>query len=374
MSAANSGPGTTGRIVALGELLVDLVPPTQGESLESTATFVKAAGGAPANVAAGAALLGANASFIGRVGDDAFGRFLVKTLAEVGVDVAAVRVDPTAQTMLAFVSLSEAGERDFAFYGRPAAHERLTPGDVDERLVSEAAILHFGSVGMIAEPSRSATLRAVDLAERHGSLISFDPNLRLSLWPSAAAARKAILEMLPRAHLVKLSEEELEFLGGGVVPQQAHPWSGDRSALNSLAGERTRLLLLTLGGRGARYLLRPAPLAADQGVRPEVSAAAGQPPSPPWLSGDVAGFAVETVDTTGAGDAFVAALLASIAAEPLTISDEEKLRASIVRANAFAALTTTRRGGIPAMPRPAELAAFLAKTRTAPLRAPLSNR
>jgi len=358
VSAANSGPGTTGRIVALGELLVDLVPPTQGESLESTATFVKAAGGAPANVAAGAALLGANASFIGRVGDDAFGRFLVKTLAEVGVDVAAVRVDPTAQTMLAFVSLSEAGERDFAFYGRPAAHERLTPGDVDERLVSEAAILHFGSVGMIAEPSRSATLRAVDLAERHGSLISFDPNLRLSLWPSAAAARKAILEMLPRAHLVKLSEEELEFLGGGVVPQQAHPWSGDRSALNSLAGERTRLLLLTLGGRGARYLLRPAPLAAD----------------PPWLSGDVAGFAVETVDTTGAGDAFVAALLASIAAEPLTISDEEKLRASIVRANAFAALTTTRRGGIPAMPRPAELAAFLAKTRTAPLRAPLSNR
>ena len=199
-------------VVCLGEALIDLVPVDAGAGSADADCLRKAAGGAPANVAVGLARLGTAAGFIGCVGSDGFGRFLAETLAAHGVDVTGLRTTDAAPTALAVVSLGCGGERDFTFYGHPAAHMMLRPDDIDESAIGDAEILHIGSISLATEPVRSATLHAVDLAERHGVRVSFDPNLRLALWPDAAAAREAMRLGLSRAAIVKMAENEVAFL------------------------------------------------------------------------------------------------------------------------------------------------------------------
>ena len=301
--------------VCLGELLIDFVPTVTGTSLVDAPAFKKAPGGAPANVAVGLSRLGASAAFMGKVGDDAFGRFLADTLVAAGVDVDPLHFTDKARTALAFVSLRADGEREFMFYRHPSADMLLAAEDVDVDLITRARLLHFGSISLIDEPCRSATLRAIAVARDAGLLVSYDPNLRLALWPDAQAAKAGIMLGWPKADVIKVSEDELEFLTGDTHPVRA----GRR-----LWHERLRLLVVTRGRQGCFYLT-------------------------PKLESEVPGFQVEAVDATGAGDAFVAGLLCGLLADPTIPDDEQRLRALCRFANAAGALTTTERGAIPTL-------------------------
>ncbi len=312
--------------VCLGELLIDFVPDVSGVTLEEARAFHKAAGGAPANVAVGLARLGVRTGFMGKVGDDPFGRFLAGVLDADGVDTSRLVRDPKTLTALAFVSLTSRGDRDFLFYRNPSADMVYAPAEVDVTYLRHARLLHVGSISLIQDPSRAATLRALDAADEGGLWISYDANLRLSLWPSPDAARDGIRSVWRRAHVIKISEDELEFL------------TGDRGlgAARALRHDKLRLLVVTRGDAGAYYLT-------------------------PKGEGEVPGFKVRTVDTTGAGDAFTAALLASVLERERLEDDREGLAEAVRRANAYAALTTTRRGAIPALPTREELEAFRAE-------------
>ena len=318
-------------IVCLGEALIDFVSLESGVSLVETPGFAKAAGGAPANVAVGLAKLGCSAGFIGKVGDDPFGRFLAQTIASPGVDISQLKFESTARTGLAFVSLTATGERDFVFYRHPSADMLLRPDEIDEGYIAGAQLFHYGSITLISEPSRSATLKAIEAARRSGAIVSYDPNLRLSLWNSAEHARAEMTAALDYAHMVKVSEEEIEFLFGESEL--------DRGAEALLERPDVRLAVITRGEQGCYYRTRGAS-GAIEGLRPAV------------------------VDTTGAGDAFVAAMLRGVL-DTVGRGDwqalaGDRLRRIMVEANAAGALTTTKKGAIPGLPTAAELAEFLA--------------
>lgn len=312
------------RVWTLGELLIDFVPDRTGVSVADAERFTKAAGGAPANVAVGLARLGVASGFVGKVGDDAFGRWLAGVLAEAGVNVEQLRFDAAARTALAFVSLDADGERDFLFYRHPSADQLHRPEDLDRDALARGDVLHHGSISVIQEPSRSATLAAIDAARTGGATVSYDPNLRLALWPDADAAREGIRSLWDHAHVIKLSEEELAFLAGGT----------DADAARSLWHDELTLLTVTRGAGGVDWFT-----AHD--------------------AGHVPGVRVASVDTTGAGDAFVAALLAAWTATPNLAHDRRALEGALARANAYAALATTRSGAIPALVGRAEWEAFV---------------
>jgi fructokinase len=315
-----------GGVVCLGEALVDLVSTKTGVRLDRAPAFRKAAGGAPANVAVGLARLGCRSAFIGAFSVDALGAFLFATLARAGVDLG-----PTCRskqrTALALVALAADGDRDFLFYGDRPAHSDLRLTDRMRAAIRRAPILHFGSISLIAEPARGATLAAIEEARRTGALVSYDPNLRLSLWPNARAARQAIRKTLPLADVVKVNEDELAFL------------TDTRSVaagLAALAAMGPRLVVATLGAEGCAYR-------SSDG------------------EGKLAGFPARVVDTTGAGDAFMAGFLCGLRSSPNPANPG--LEAILTYANAAAALSTERHGGIPSLPTRRRVHAFL-KTRS----------
>ena len=321
-------------VVTLGELLVDFVPTVSGVSLIDAPAFKKAAGGAPANVAAGLARLGISAGFMGKVGNDPFGHFLARTLDDAGVDTSRLRFCDTARTALAFVSLRSDGEREFMFYRHPSADMLYAPEDVDEEYIRSARALHYGSISLIGEPSRGATLRAIEIARGAGLTTSYDPNLRLSLWPDADKAKEGILMGWPLAQVIKVSDEELAFLTGtddldAAVEELWHP--------------DLRALIVTCGKSGCRYVT-------------------------PQYSGGVPGFRVKTVDTTGAGDGFVAGLLKGLVENPSADKSETRLAGICRYANAVGALTTTERGAIPALPDATSVESLLERSNEASCR------
>jgi len=314
--------------ISMGELLIDFVPVTTGTDLLTATAFHKAPGGAPANVAVGLARLGVSSALMGKAGEDGFGRFLVKTLTDDGVDVGPLRWSRDTRTPLAFVSLAEDAEREFLFYGDISSG--FCRDDVDFDAIEKARLVHFGSIGLIPEPSRIATLAAVDAARAKRLDVSFDANLRLDLWPTADAAKEAIHQGIERATIVKLSEEELHFLTNLTDPAEG---------VRLLLHPGLKLVVVTHGKAGCTFVT-------------------------PDAHGMVPGFKVQPVDTTGAGDAFVAGLLAGILEEggPLT---PERLTAMCRFANAAGALATTKRGAIPALPTRAEVSE-LVRTNSAP--------
>jgi len=314
-------------VVCLGELLIDFVPTVTGTSLIDAPAFKKAPGGAPANVAVGLARLGVPSAFMGKVGDDPFGHFLAQTLADGGVDVRPLRFTGQARTALAFVSLRSDGEREFMFYRHPSADMLLTPDEIDEAVLRGAKALHFGSISLIGEPARSATLHAIEVARGAGCLISCDPNLRLALWPDRAAARAGLLLAIQKAQLVKISDEELRFLTDSDDPSAAR---------DQLWHDGLELMVVTLGSAGCVYFTR-----SGEGV--------------------VVGFGVAAVDATGAGDAFVAGLLQGVVADRGVAGDLARLRELCRFANAVGALTTTERGAIPALPTRDRVEALMAR-------------
>lgn len=322
--------------LCLGEVLIDFMPvgavaPAAGIGAAAPdvaiGAFEPAAGGAPANVAAGIARLGLRSAFAGRTGTDGFGRFLVRALAAAGVEVTHLRQVPGTRTPVAFVSLDEAGEREFLFYGEPMAG--FGAADLDPAAVEGSRLLHVGSISLIDPTSRDATLDAVETARRRGRTVSFDANLRPALWPDPDSARAAIRRMIGRAAIVKLSDEELAFVSGSAAATE-----GGRSLWHA----DLRLLVVTHGRGGCTFLSADA-------------------------SGHVPGFDVPTVDTTGAGDAFMAGLLAGILEDPGFPYTADRLHAACRFANAAGALSTTARGAIPALPDPAAVRGLLDRTR-----------
>ncbi|XP_072973172.1 fructokinase-2-like [Typha angustifolia] len=317
MAFQDKGSEEAALVVSFGEMLIDFVPDVAGVSLAESTGFLKAPGGAPANVAVAIAKLGGKSAFVGKFGDDEFGHMLVDILKKNGVDDEGVLFDPHARTALAFVTLKSNGEREFMFYRNPSADMLLTEAELNLGLIRRAKIFHYGSISLISEPCRSSHLAAMRAAKEAGILCSYDPNVRLPLWPSDEAARTGILSIWKEADFIKVSDDEVAFLTQG-DPQ-------NEENVLSLWYEGLKLLIVTDGEKGCRYFTKD-------------------------FRGKVSGFAVKTIDTTGAGDAFVGALLVSIAKNNSIFQDEEKLREALTFANACGAICTTQKGAIPALP------------------------
>jgi fructokinase len=318
-------------VLCFGEALIDFVPLDKGKRLADVDTFARAPGGAPANVAACIARLGGRAHFAGQVGCDAFGDCIEQTLRTLRVNTAWLRRTASAKTALAFVTLSGAGERDFAFYRDPSADMLFPASGVKPEWFEGQGILHFGTLSLTHPVSRAATERAVELARAAGWLVSFDPNARLDLWPSPEAFVRAALAMLPSCHMVKLAEDELNLLGG------ATPTPAD-----FILRRGPKALLITCGAGGASVV-------TDR------------------MKIHLAGLPVEVVDTTGAGDAFVGAFLFELSRRHVTpetldqtLQNRPAMTACLAFANACAAASVTRRGAIPAMPTLAEVEKLMA--------------
>lgn len=329
MAIENGNNAAEGLVVSFGEMLIDFVPTVAGVSLAEAPAFVKAPGGAPANVAISVSRLGGRSAFVGKLGDDEFGHMLAGILRENGVADAGIAFEGRARTALAFVSLRADGEREFMFYRHPSADMLLTEADLNLDLIRRATTFHYGSVSLIAEPCRSAHLRAMEVAKEAGALLSYDPNLRLPLWPSPEEARDRIMSIWDQADIIKVSNAELEFLTG-------HHTVDDEAA-TTLWRPGLQLLLVTLGENGCKYYTKD-------------------------FRGTVEAIAVTQVDTTGAGDAFVGAMLRRIANDRSALQDEAKLRDVLRFANACGAITTTKKGAIPALPNESEVMEFLGRT------------
>lgn len=311
-------------VLCLGEALIDFVSRERGATLVTATQYTAATGGAPTNVAAGLSKLGRHARLVATVGDDAFGRKIVRDLEEVGVDCA-LRMDPDHFTTLAFVKQGAEGDRDFDF--NPGAHDYLLPEQVSPDDVRQARVLHYGSISLRADVSRETTLNAINAAKEAGIVCSCDPNWRANLWPDHSAGRAAMLEAISHADILKISADDLSF----VVPDES-----DFATALEKAGFNGRLAAVTLGRAGSWY---------QNGDR------TGQVPSPH----------VHVVETTGAGDSFTAALLDRLLDYDLDVStlDDAALQQVVQRACAAGALTATGYGAIPSLPDARSIDALL---------------
>ncbi len=304
-------------VIALGELLIDFT--SSGSSGQGNPLFEANPGGAPCNVLSMLARLGRRTAFVGKVGEDMFGRLLKTAIEEVGIDSRGLILDPAANTTLAFVRNAPDGEREFSFYRDPGADELFSPEELPVQALKQTRIFHFGSLSLTREPSRSATRAAVELARAGGARISFDPNLRESLWDSLDTAKEQMLWGCSVCEVLKLAEEELEFLTGcDAIDAGAARLRRDYPNI--------RLLLVTRGKEGSVALWR------ELAVR-----------CPTYLN-------VKTVDTTGAGDTFCGCCLNDVLDWGLEEWNEERLMEMLRFANAAASLVTTKKGAIRSMP------------------------
>lgn len=309
-------------ITAIGELLIDFTP--HGKSPAGNSLFEMNPGGAPANVVAAIAKLGKKGAFIGKVGNDNFGSFLNQTLMEIGVDTSGLVYSEDIKTTLAFVHLDDSGDRSFSFYRKPGADIMLSEEEVDLNIIKNSTIFHFGSVSLTNEPSRTATFKAAKYAREKGLIVSYDPNLRPALWENLGLAKEIIIEGLEYADILKISEEELLFITDTDDLINGTQYLRDKFNID--------LIMVTLGAKGCFYRYKNN-------------------------TGSLPTYDVKTIDTTGAGDAFLGGLLFKI------LEKEKKLRElsadevhdMIDFANAVGSLTTTGKGAIPAMPTLAEV-------------------
>ena len=313
-------------VAALGELLIDFTQ--NGLSGQGNPLFEANPGGAPCNVLAMLQKLGRRCAFLGKVGADGFGRQLAAVTADAGIDLRGLRYDEEVHTTLAIVQTLPGGDRDFSFYRRPGADANLAPADLDEALLRDCRIFHFGSLSLTGEPCRAATQKAVSLAKAAGALISFDPNLRPPLWDSLEEARRQMEWGLAASDIVKISDNEVEFLTGET--------DYDRGAALLLARyPNLRLLTVTAGANGS--------YAYAGGAEAFV---------PSFLLGG-------TIETTGAGDTFCACVLNYILEHGLAGLDQTALTEMLRFANAAAYLVTTKKGAIRSMPERAQVEALL---------------
>ena len=302
-------------VTALGELLIDFTP--CGVSEAGRALFEQNPGGAPANVLAALSKLGCRTAFIGKVGNDMHGAYLRGVLEGLEINTANLISDPDVFTTLAFVALQN-GERSFSFARKPGADTQLKAEELNEELLKQTKIFHFGSLSLTDEPARSATYAAVKIAKEAGALISYDPNYRAPLWQSREAAIREMRAAIPYVDIMKISDEECDLLTDASDP--------DEAAVRLLAAG-VKCAVVTCGGDGA--LLKTASVSAQEPA-----------------------MKCELVDTTGAGDSFWGGILYQFASNSWKPEDldMEKAQTMLRFANAVAGLCVQKRGAIPAMP------------------------
>jgi fructokinase len=315
-------------ILSFGEVIVDFFPERQGIALRDAERFVRHLGGAPSNVVVGVSRLGGRAGLMTLVGADEFGAYLLGALEKERVDVRGVGTHRTARTGITFVAVGPRGERSFTFYRHPSADQLIAEHDVDPACIARARVIHHGSSTLSREPARSATRKAIAIAREAGCIVSCDPNLRMHIWTDPSEAAALVRETLSHTDLVKISDEELAAVVG-----ESDVERGAR-AIRALG---PGLVVVTLGERGCYF----------------DGAACG--------TGWARGLPVTAIDTTGAGDGFVAGLLAELqgafaaGARPATV-DRPTVEAACAFANRVAARVVTRFGATAALPTRAELA------------------
>jgi fructokinase len=322
-------------IVTLGELILDMFASESGKDFFSVTAFLPVAGGAPANVAVAASRLGVESAFIGKVGEDQFGRRLQKVLEEYGVNTRGMRYDTRCRTTLNFMTVPDARRTEMLFYRNPGADMMLEPAELDTALIERSSVYHFGSVSLAVEPCRSAALEGALRARKAGVLVSFDVNYRPGLWDSEARAMAEITAAIPLADIVKVNETELRFIAGTDDAVKGCRVIVDRGPA---------LCVATLGPDGSAWAT--------------VSGA-----------GTAAGFKVRAVDATGCGDAFMAALLVQVLAAlggrradrraRLEGLGREILDRAVRYANAAGAVTARKRGVMNALPDAREVQKLL---------------
>ena len=308
------------KILAIGELLIDFTP---YKSEQETNMFQQNAGGAPANVAVQAAILGASTAFIGKVGNDQFGHFLKSTLEKYNVSTTGLIVDNKNNTTLAFVHLSETGDRSFSFYRNDTADTQLNFDEIDLKLIDECDLLHFGSISLTTEPIKTSTLRAVKYAKEKGKIISYDPNYRNLLWESQSVAKSEMKSVLAYVDIIKVSEEELKLLTDCDQLIQG---------IAKLLNQGIKIVVVTQGAKGCI-------IATKSGIE------------------RLPTYDVKTIDTTGSGDSFWGSFLYNIVTSDKEISDLsfEELKTFCDFSNACGSLCSTKKGAIPAMPTKDEI-------------------
>ena len=315
-------------VVALGELLVDFTQ--NGLSEQGNTLFEANPGGAPANVLAMLRKLGKRCAFVGKVGRDSFGDMLAKTVADAGIDIRALKRDAEIPTTLAVVHTFPNGDRDFSFYRKPGADILLRSDELDEAMLKSCKIFHFGTLSLTDEPCKSATVRAYELAKAAGALISFDPNLRAPLWKSEDDAKAAIEWGLQRCDILKIADNEIEFMTGET--------DFDKGA--AILKERfpnIRLLNVTAGGDGSHAFYNGMHVFA-----------------PACKLGGV-------IETTGAGDTFCASVLNFVLEHGLDGLTQADLTAMLRFANTAAYIVTTKKGAIRSMPEREQVEELLKK-------------
>lgn len=308
-------------IVALGEVLIDFT--NNGYSASGMRLFEQNPGGAPANMLTAATKLGLSTAFIGKVGTDMHGQFLKEVLEEQGIDTKGMILDPNFFTTLAFVELKENGERVFSFARKPGADTMLTKEDLNQDLLKNTKVFHFGSLSLTNEPSKTATYEAIRIAKEAGAIISYDPNYRAPLWENEKVAIEMMREPIPYVDMMKISDEETELLTGQVDPE---------AAAEILISQGVKVVVVTLGEQGALVRIKDG-------------------------SRIVAGFKSQVVDTTGAGDSFWGSFVQQVLetkkeVDTLTL---DELSNCVTYANAVASICVSKRGAIPAMPTKEEV-------------------
>ncbi|MDE5898447.1 MAG: carbohydrate kinase [Treponemataceae bacterium] len=316
-------------VTAIGEVLIDFTH--SGTSAQGNGLYEANPGGAPCNVLAMLARLGHRTAFIGKAGNDLFGTQLKETLGSLGIGTEGLALSGTERTTLAFVKTADDGERSFSFYRTGCADCALKADEVNMNLIKQSRILHYGTLSLTDEPAASATRAALEAAKQAGALRSFDPNLRLPLWDSPGRARKEIWYGVSQCDILKIAEEELEFLTGEADIGRGVQKIRDRHAVP--------LITVTRGKNGCEGFF-------DDGT------ASARAESGAFTS-------VQTIDTTGAGDTFCACILHEILENGYGTFSSGRLANALRFACAAASLTTTRKGALAVMPEKAEIEALL---------------
>ena len=313
-------------VIALGELLIDFT--MNGQSEQGNNMFEACPGGAPCNVLALLNKMGKKTAFIGKVGKDQFGALLRDTITEAGIDASNLMVDENVNTTLAFVHTFPDGDREFSFYRNPGADMMLTADEVNPEVVKDTKVFHFGTLSMTHEGVREATKKAVETVKANGCLVSFDPNLRPPLWSSLDLAKEQMEYGFGKCDILKISDNEIQFVSGKEDYDEGIAYLQETYNIP--------LILLTMGKDGSR--------AYYKGMRVE------RP-----------GFSVKAIETTGAGDTFCGSSLNYLVDHDFENLTEEQLGEMLTFANAAAALVTTKKGAIKAMPVKEEVLELIQK-------------
>lgn len=320
------------KLCAIGEALIDFIPNQKGQRLKDVQSFIRVAGGAPANVVGAVTKLGIPSRFLTKLGADPFGDYIQEVFENVGIDTNHIKRDEEAETALAFVSLAADGNRDFKFYRKNSADLRFAPEDIADDVLDDCRMIHFCSVDLVDSPMKEAHKKLIRLAIEQEKLVSFDPNLRFSLWDDLEQLKQTVNEFLVYADIIKISDEELEFITG---------YTKIEDALPELFSHRAKYIVYTMGADGAAVYTKEKKVT-------------------------VPGYRVEVRDTTGAGDSFIGAFLYRILkdrVENLEEVSEETLQEYLQFANAYAAYTTTKEGALDAMAWADEMDEWIKKLR-----------